>query len=373
MDRENDLPTKGASVAMNITVGANGLANLDGAAQRDYLIAQNSQDKDWLWERWNAFTLWQKTAERLPAEAAPPLIVHELDGFLDLKVAQREPLLVTTEHATTILSQRSINQLFAWRGAGKSMLAFGISGALATGGKFLAWAATGRAKVLFVEGETPDAQLQERARLLVGEAGGFFRIVTLDQQPSGIPNLGSASGQAALEAVRGDSEVLILDSISTLTRFGTNDEEEWLDFLGWFRHLRSRGLCVLFLHHAGKSGMQRGHSRSEDMLDVSIKLERASDEEEQAGLNVNLIFDKFRGDRSGVRNLVVEFSLGKWKWQTRADEKRQVLEAYLKDHPGAANRTIARDNPELGSHMAVSRLRRKFGLTVIDGGKKEKQ
>jgi hypothetical protein len=76
-----------------------------------------------------------------------------------------------------------------------------------------------------------------------------------------------------------------------------NDEETWIPIQSWFTSLRSRGITVIFLHHAGKGGMSRSHSKSEDMLDVSIKLEEP-DDPEQGHLHSLMTFDKARAGLS---------------------------------------------------------------------------
>jgi hypothetical protein len=50
--------------------------------------------------------------------------------------------------------------------------------------------------------------------------------------------------------------------ISTLCRSGKEDESDsWLPIQNWLLSLRSLGKSVLKIHHAGKSGQQRGTSR----------------------------------------------------------------------------------------------------------------
>jgi len=75
---ENGLATKGAELARELTVGANGLGGLDGSALREYLIQRDSSAKDWVWSLWNTFTIWQKTSQRLPAETVDPQRFREL-------------------------------------------------------------------------------------------------------------------------------------------------------------------------------------------------------------------------------------------------------------------------------------------------------
>ena len=42
------------------------------------------------------------------------------------------------------------------------------------------------------------------------------------------------------------------------------------------------------------------------------------------------------------------------------DDKLDILRKYLLDYPKAASRTIARDLPELGNHVTVSKLLRQL-------------
>ncbi|HSC94043.1 MAG TPA: hypothetical protein VLC73_03680 [Burkholderiales bacterium] len=55
--------------------------------------------------------------------------------------------------------------------------------------------------------------------------------------------------------------------------------------------------AVLFIRHSGKSGMQRGSSRREDLLDVVIKLDHPSDYIAENGAQFILFrrsFDRLR-------------------------------------------------------------------------------
>jgi hypothetical protein len=232
--------------------------------------------------------------EKAP-ERRQRLIVVQGDAFMDEVIPSREVLLESNAKSPILYAQ-SLNQIFAWRGMGKTNVAFGIVQALATGGAFLNWKATRPCRVLYVEGELPASQMQERVKQLIRRTNGNLRIITLDKQTGHeIPSLASAYGQQLLEEAIGDSEILVLDSISTLFNIATNDEDNWLFIQNWLKKLRSKGLCIVFLHHAGKSGLQRGSSKSEDLLDISIKLSRPEDYKVTEGLRCVLEFDKTRG------------------------------------------------------------------------------
>jgi hypothetical protein len=289
------------------------------------------------------------------------LIVHDLNDFLAETFPAAETLIRLAATDIPVFTSSSINQIFAWRGTGKTMLSMGLAGCFALGTAFLRWRATRKVRVLYVEGESRNSQLQTRARAIVGKTdAGYFRILTFASQVNGIMPLSTAQGRQALEAEIGDAEVLFLDSISTLGWFATNDEENWLEFLQWLNRLRQRGLCVIFLHHAGKSGMSRGHSRSEDMLDISIKLTRAEEDKDVDWLKFTMEYDKFRDNPKGIRSTIVEYKDGRWSDSLVEVEKLKALDDYLTLHPAASSRKIAHDLPELGTYRTVQTLKKKL-------------
>jgi hypothetical protein len=304
---------------------------------------------------------WLSLSRPEQAEHIPNLIVYDLRDFLVEAFPEAEALVKLSTTGTPVFKSSSLNQIFAWRGTGKTMLSLALARALAKGERFLQWQATRKVKVLYVEGEMPNYQLQERASALIGQTDpGFFRMLTFASQADGLVPLSTEQGRKALELVLGETEVLFLDSVSTLGWFPTNDEENWLEFLRWLNRLRQRGLCVIFLHHAGKSGMSRGHSRSEDMLDISIKLTRDEADKEKDWLRFTMEYDKFRYNPKGIRSLIVEYKESQWREIPVEKEKLKTLEEYLCLHPGASSRKIALDLPELGSHTTIQKLIRKL-------------
>lgn len=114
--------------------------------------------------------------------------------------------------------------------------------------------------------------------------------------------------------------------------------------MAWLKKLRSKGLCIIFLHHAGKSGLQRGSSKSEDLLDISIKLERPPDYRLDEGLRVNLRFDKTRGVAMidgevevamTIDNDHAEFVYGPIKKSTTKAEKYKIAVELFERYPRA--------------------------------------
>ena len=64
---------------------------------------------------------------------------------------------------------------------------------------------------------------------------------------------------------------------------------------GWLLDLRRRGISVLLVHHANKSGTQRGTVAKEDILDTVLELKRPSDYQPSEGARFEVHFSKARG------------------------------------------------------------------------------
>ena len=238
-------------------------------------------------------------------EPSKPIVTVNGDKFLTEIIPLRKVLISTISGNEPVIFEQSINQIFAWRGAGKTCLGMGFVRALATGSCFLNFKATKRQYVLYVEGELPDSQFQERWKSIVGKTDGYAYMASIDKQPGHhYVSLAQQIGMDKIEATLTELEakgvkikVLMLDNISTLFNVEANEEKVWISIQSWFTSLRSRGITVFFFHHAGKGGLSRSHSKSEDMLDVSIKLEEP-EEPEQGHLHSLMTFDKARAGLS---------------------------------------------------------------------------
>jgi len=125
----------------------------------------------------------------------------------------------------------------------------------------------------------------------------ILKIVNPDVQEFGIPDLSTTEGQNEIDALISDEiKLVVLDNLSTLFRSGKEyDSDSWLPVQEWLLRLRSRGKSVLLIHHAGKSGQQRGTSRREDVLDTVITLKRPVEYKQQDGACFEVFFEKNRG------------------------------------------------------------------------------
>ena len=233
-----------------------------------------------------------------PAEPKPPRLQPlDLNAFFLLSIKPREMLL------GPIIPEKGLVMLYASRGTGKTLIALGVAYAVATGTKFLKWAAPKPRRVLLIDGEMPAADLQKRLASMVAgvtetEASpGSLNILCGDLiEEGGIGNLASPEVQAELDRWLDDTDLLILDNLSSLTAvIRDNDAESWGPIQEWLLRLRRRGISVLIVHHAGKGGQQRGTSRREDVLDTSISLRRPEDYVPTEGARFEVHIEKGRG------------------------------------------------------------------------------
>ena len=224
----------------------------------------------------------------------PPLKVYSLDELLELKIPKRQYLL------SPWLQSQGLCMIYSTRGYGKTWLALEIAYTVASGGKFLSWEAENPAGVLYIDGEMPLIELQERASQINKrenkELKTPLKFLTRDAQEGNFPNLSTIEGQEQIESLINDEiKLVILDNNSTLFRSGKEDESDsWLPIQNWLLSLRSLGKSVLLIHHAGKSGKQRGTSRREDVLDTVITMKRPTGYKAQDGACIEVYFEKNR-------------------------------------------------------------------------------
>lgn len=284
---------------------------------------------------------------------------------------------------TPWLRRQHLVMVHAKRGVGKTHFALEIAYAVAGGGKFLKWQAEKPRKVLYIDGEMPGALIKEWLGGIAGASPGqaeppkgHFRIVTPDAQTCALPDLGAADGQAALAPLLADAELIVLDNLSTLMRAGPENEgESWLPMADWALAQRRDGRAVLFVHHSGKSGAQRGSSRREDLLDVVIKLQHPTDYSPDRGAQFLVRFEKSRGLYGAeVRDFEATLTRDEsgrqlWTWRdsdgATMDRVVEMIQLEMSDSEIA---------DELGVHRStVYRARKKAEQEGIISGRKDRK
>jgi putative DNA primase/helicase len=292
----------------------------------------------------------------------PFLMVLTLEEFLTMTLPDRDYLL------HPIIPMQGIVILFAPRGIGKTFVALSFALAVAGGLSVFNWRAPKGYHVLYVDGEMPALAMQERlSALALGMAAPAhamknLSILTPDMQSRPMPDLATPSGQMALEPFLDGINLLVLDNLSTLCRTGKeNESQSWQPMQSWLLDLRRRGLAVLLVHHAGKSGDQRGTSAREDIMDTVISLRRPRQYSMAEGARFQVHLTKARGivgdDAKPFEvHLKTEENSLQWDVQELDDAELDQLKQLLSE--GFSIRDCAE---EMGmSKSAIHRLKRRL-------------
>jgi putative DNA primase/helicase len=196
-----------------------------------------------------------------------------------------------------VLNSQGLLMVAAPRGVGKTHVALHMGGAAASAGTFLKWRAHKPRRVTYVDGEMPAADLQARLKTLPYKCEGRLRVLSMDDQELGTSlNLSRPEDRLRVEGVLGETELLILDNRSTLVNAGKeNDSESWTAMQDWLLGLRRKGVSVVLVEHAGRSGDPRGTSKREDILDTIISLTRPEDYCADQGARFEVHLTKARG------------------------------------------------------------------------------
>lgn len=292
-----------------------------------------------------------------PMRTARGLRAMSLQEILALDLPPREHLL------DPWLPCQGLAMIYAPRGIGKTWVSLWIAYAIASGSSCLRWRASKPAGVLYIDGEMPAAALQARLATIAASADGEPRaplqFVTPDLQQHGMPDLGTPEGQQAIDAmITPETALIVVDNLSTLVRSGKENEAEgWTPVQAWALRHRAQGRSVLFVHHAGKGGQQRGTSRREDILDTVISLRRPPEYSPKQGAVFEVHFEKARGihgdEVEPFEAVLGQDASGRQVWTTRSVEHSTAEKVAALLREGLSQQEIAE---ELGLHKSnVSR------------------
>jgi putative DNA primase/helicase len=235
---------------------------------------------------------------------------------------ERKPRLVTLSHNELIgktiparkfvlkpwLPEAGVSMIYAPTGVGKTYLCLSIAKAIASGGRLFTWEASERRRVLYVDAEMHESDLQARVKKLLSESvidDDYLRYWNGSWQADlFLPDLSTSEGQKFIEEIidHYGIQVLFLDNLSTLCRTGKeNETTSWMQMQNWLLKLRWKGVATVLVHHAGKakdgSGkpVQRGTSMREVVLESSLVLCHPKDYTEEQGCVFEVKYAKARG------------------------------------------------------------------------------
>lgn len=297
------------------------------------------------------------------------LIAISLENLLCRELPPRSMIL------SPFLVSQGLVMLYAKRGVGKTHIALGIAHAVASGGSFLKWHAPEPKRVLYIDGEMPAYSLQERLRKIVSDESqkakqDFLQFITPDLQDDIIPDLSTKEGRLAIEPFVVDCDLVIIDNISSLFRSSAeNEAESWQPVQEWALDLRRREKSILFVHHAGKSGQQRGTSKREDQLDAVIILKQPDDYQPEQGACFNIHFEKARhfcgADAAAFKVKLAENDDGSCKWEmSHVDVDEEIMEIATLRNEGATIVEIC-GKTDLTKSQVETLIKKARGLGLI--------
>lgn len=286
--------------------------------------------------------------------ARQPIKAVNIQEFLEHKFPPREYLL------EPILQRQGLAMIYAHRGVGKTFVALNLAYAVASAGTVFTWKAPKQRRVLYIDGEMPGTVMQERLSQILASAPDSniqpenLVLLTNDLQEFGLPDIGTIEGQEEIQPFTDSADLIIIDNIGTLCRTGAeNKADDWVLIQEWALRMRAQGKSVLFIHHAGKGGAQRGTSKREDILDTVLSLKRPVDYEPNQGARFEVHFEKARGiTGDAVNPFIAELSIfnGKCTWtaQPLEDSTREKVAILINE--GMKQKDIAE---ELGLNKSV--------------------
>jgi len=276
-----------------------------------------------------------------------PAVVVGFKSLLTMEIPDLEYAI------TPLLTTGGTGEIYGWRGAGKSLVATEAAYAMSTGAATLfpsvtpncggGWPILRAYRLLYVYGEMHGAMIKERAKQIAAGHGAeppsdeFFGTMCKDFQKAWRPNISTPRNRRIIEEriFSGGYEGLILDNISTLWPTSQEGEGERSAVLNeWFIELNQRGIWVIWLHHAGKSGEQRGSSEKEDILDFVVRLKNPPNYKRKEGLRVEVALEKVRGECTKQPRLLMPFELslvsdrGAAVWVTRPARNANLEAAF---------------------------------------------
>ena len=292
------------------------------------------------------------------------LVVDGLADFLQMKREPKEYLL------NPILPRKGLAMVYGQRGRGKTFFCLSLALGVAIGGDCLVYQAPKPRRVLYFDGEMALHVMQDRLQQLLKGYGASktlrdldtnkqFQIYTPDRQQDTWANISTKEGRAGIEKKLADVDLVVFDNISCLAGgIAENEADEWKPIQEWLLSLRRKDICVLLVHHAGKSGGQRGTSGREDILDTVIRLAAPSEYDPEAGAQFEITYDKARGfygkDAAPYLATLTSTANGDGlEWATRPLEDQRIEQVM---------KLVKETNPDTGRAWSIRDIAEELGM-----------
>lgn len=247
-----------------------------------------------------------------PKKATLEDAVLEISDFNNLKITKRRAYMAPW------LKESAIVLISGWRGTGKTFFALGLLDAVTRGDSFGPWDCEMSVPCLFLDGEMPPADIQERSDLLcLGRERKQPLFIYSDAHANtlGLPraNLTADKWRRTIKRIliTRKIKIFVIDNIASVAGgLDENSRQDWDPVNQWLLELRFAGITTILLHHTGKGGAQRGTSAREDNLDCSIILKTPPQYTPEDGARFICNFSKARVASSSLSLIAdMEFKL----------------------------------------------------------------
>ncbi|MBX3325162.1 MAG: AAA family ATPase [Nitrospira sp.] len=284
-----ELKKRGAKVSV---VDLPSLEGLDKTGFDDFLAQRGPEEALELIQA--ALTSAELATEKPPLDLSRALV--SFSDLLAMELPDRPRYISWLPAAGNIM-------VFGPRGVGKTFFQLGVTAALVSGKKLWDWELTQAVGVLYIDGEMSIKELRERLTSIMNDppvAPLHFLTSELVYRRCDGRDLILTAEAMRQEVVKildahPEIKVLILDNISCLfSGIDEDSKQAWEPINAWLIRLRHRGLTTVLVHHAGKSGQQRGTSGREDSLDTVIHLSLPAGYDPRDGCHFELNFTKCR-------------------------------------------------------------------------------
>ena len=251
-------------------------------------------------------------APTLEKALSSPDLVMPFNEFAALKIPARRFLIYPW------LKVGDIVLVSGAPGVGKTHFLMEAAGAASQGrwGMGTLWDCGEHVKCLYIDGELPQADLQERGKLTgLAEGANCILISKLHLESAGVSfNLADEKDREMLGRfiVEGGFELVFLDNLFSLfVGIDLKDDKDWGEINNWLLKLRAKGVAVVICHHVTKAGDQYGSRVKEFNITTSLLLKDAKEPgEETAAFTIKITKQRELGlNLEGKR---YQFDDGEW-------------------------------------------------------------
>ena len=244
------------------------------------------------------------------------------------------------------LEKGSLNMLYGMDGVGKTTFMIYLAKCLLEGKPLFEWKTKTTGKILYIIGEGSKAKFIEYVDRFSIKSINFFIRYVIDDNLAVInkQTKNTFHDEIIEQCEREKIDLVIFDNLSSLcTGINENESEDWSPINSFFLKLCQQ-TTVIFLHHSGKTGSQRGTSMRSANCSTVIKLE-------ESNKSVKCHFDKKRCDPDKVKDIyfVIETnnlriaekqSSSESKKAKKLTKIKQIIDYYL-ENPNAKQVDIA--------------------------------